>query len=79
MVANNLDDAEFGETVLPHMVFNAEELNLKYPSYTAAEEAINEDHDEDLKDPLYRNGLKVAKQITDDMRQYGRVRNVPGQ
>jgi len=81
---NNYDYEDLSHPVMPHLVFDTEELNLHYPPLTAPAEVDDPDADNDNNDPILMHGYRLAKDILQEMeslgrtRRHARIRHAPG-
>ena len=55
--------------IMPHRIYEAVELDQRYPSIQAVEV---EDEDEELEDEMIKRGEEIAKSIVEDTKTFGR-------
>ena len=55
--------------IMPHRIYEAVELDQRYPSIQAVEV---EDEDEELEDEMVKRGEEIAKSIVEDTKTFGR-------
>jgi hypothetical protein len=68
---------EDGTPWMPHLVLNAEDLELQFPSIEAPEEDQYEDLVKETDDIIFNHGMKLAERIVEDMFAKGRTRDDP--
>jgi hypothetical protein len=74
-IGNNHNyDEELSRPVMPHLIFDGDELNLYYPQLEAPAEVDNPDLDGDGSDKILERGYKLAGEILKDMESMGRTR-----
>ena len=71
---NHNSDEELSRPVMPHLIFDGDELNLYYPQLEAPAEVDNPDLDGDGSDKILERGYKLAGEILKDMESMGRTR-----
>ena len=68
------DEEELSRPIMPHLLFNDQELNGLYPSFSAPEAVDNEDLNNDEAEPTLQYGWKLASEICREMEVLGRTR-----
>ena len=63
--------------VMPHILLSENELNEQYPKLHAPDEPTGSDLLDDLSDPVFQIGLKIARDIQQQAVELGRLRHAP--
>ena len=59
---------------MPHLLYDQEVLDVKYPSSTAPAQLDVDDTEADAHDAIYQRGLREAAGIAESMRLLGRMK-----
>jgi len=68
------EDEELSRPVMPHKIFNEEELDKLYPAFNAPAEVDNPDATDDAQDVVLQHGWQLAGDIAKAMQTNGRTR-----
>jgi hypothetical protein len=69
-----IEAVELTLPVMPHLALSEEELDELYPALNAPDEPDDSDHEKESNDVTLTAGLKIAKEIANDMAVLGRTR-----
>ena len=67
-------EAELGMPIMPHTSLSQEQLDMLYPAMVAPPEMDDPDMDQDSRNAIFSEGMKIAGGISQDMVNYGRTR-----
>ena len=67
-------DANKNDPLMPHLIFNGQELEKRYPRFTAPEDEHADDPAIDAADLILQVGQRIADEIRGNMRAEGRRR-----
>jgi hypothetical protein len=75
MGCHSLTDSDWEQPIMPHISYQADELNRLYPSMTAPDDIEDDSQVErDGQDAVYQTGMNIAKNIAQIAADSGRRR-----